>query len=72
MTSNRKNLGMTLLVLALAIPACTNKKIVPKNSDLPAAGASLVGVNVDWGAFLARHDLLWTQLPKQWYDTICI
>jgi hypothetical protein len=27
-----------------------------------------VRLNIDWPAFLARHDLAWSSLPKQWQE----
>jgi len=33
-----------------------------------AAAAPLVRDAVDWPAFLARHDLVWEQLPRQWNE----
>ena len=33
-----------------------------------AADVPLVQIEVDWSAFLARHDLIWEQLPRQWNE----
>ena len=34
----------------------------------PAKAAASVKVEVDWPAFLARHDLVWEALPLQWNE----
>jgi len=68
MISNRKVLIIALFISALAIPACSKKNIVINNSDEHAAETSLVTVDIDWASFLARHDLVWTRLPTEWYE----
>jgi len=35
-------------------------------ASVPALGADRT--DVDWGEFLDRHDLVWTQAPKAWHD----
>lgn len=37
-------------------------------TSLFAQQTSLVTVEVEWASFLARHDLVWARLPKEWYE----
>ena len=32
------------------------------------AGGEAVTVDVDWPAFLGRHDPVWTRMPERWFD----
>ena len=33
-----------------------------------AQGDSEVRLNVDWGKFLAKHDLIWDRMPDDYYE----
>ena len=57
---NRCSRPSRMLVAALASLAAA----------LPAAAApdSALRTEVDWPAFLARHDMVWEQLPRQWNE----
>ena len=49
-----------LSIVGLSLPEAV-ARLVP---DQPPA----VQDRIDWPAFLARHDLLWGRIPKQWHE----
>ena len=50
-------LGLLLWLVPITLPAAPG-----------AAETPLVKTEVDWPAFLGRHDLVWEQLPLQWNE----
>ncbi len=52
-----QTIAMSLLVLILAFSTF-------------ASAADMVGDNINWPEFLARHDMVWQRLPKSWQDVV--
>jgi hypothetical protein len=57
-----KKISRSLLLLALTVT-------VPNlTAQIDAGDQAVVQIEVNWPEFLARHDLIWTQAPKEWHD----
>ena len=60
----RQTAGIALASLALQLMAPTRGT----TADKPPGPGTLVRDGVDWPQFMARHDLVWEQLPQQWNE----
>ena len=56
----------TILVPAVALALAAAS--APAFSAAPAKPAPEIERKIDWQAFLARHDLVWTRLPANWWE----
>ncbi|MBC8011681.1 MAG: hypothetical protein H7067_16475 [Burkholderiales bacterium] len=59
-----------LRLFALSAFFAANPPFLSSASSTPtlSAPATLVHDDIEWPAFLARHDLVWEQLPRQWNE----
>jgi alpha-L-fucosidase 2 len=55
--------GFNLVLLAVVLSSAPCGMVVA-----PAAEAAAVKLQVDWPAFMARHDLVWDCLPRDYYE----
>jgi len=50
------------------IAACAVLVLHLAGGTMMAAETAQVTTDIDWGAFLARHDMIWTKLPRNWRE----
>ena len=64
--NNRINIVLCLLFICLFIISTASVKAIGYNAN--DSTISSLKSKVNYPEFLARHDLIWTKSPKNWYD----
>jgi hypothetical protein len=64
------NVGCYAVATALAAATLATQAAAPNPPDFPPSVQARFAV--DWSKFLARHDLVWSTLPKLWHEAAFI